>query len=257
MIMSQYVLEVNHLNKCYGKNKENQFHVLKDVAFHIEAGEFVGIMGPSGAGKTTLLNVISTLDQPTSGTIEIAGTNITTMKQNQLADFRSQQLGFIFQDFNLLENLTVYENIALPLSLQGVATKQIKPSVLKVANNLGIQDILTKYPVEISGGQKQRVAAARALIHEPAMILADEPTGSLDSKNAKSLMETLVHMNENLGTSIMLVTHDPLSASYCKRILFIQDGQLYKEIHRNHTRNEFHQNILDVLAEFNTSSELN
>lgn len=257
MIMSQYVLEVNHLNKCYGKNKENQFHVLKDVSFHIEAGEFVGIMGPSGAGKTTLLNVISTLDQPTSGTIKIAGTNITTMKQNQLADFRSQQLGFIFQDFNLLENLTVYENIALPLSLQGVATKEIKPSVLKVANNLDIKEILPKYPVEISGGQKQRVAAARALIHEPAMILADEPTGSLDSKNAKSLMETLVHMNENLGTSIMLVTHDPLSASYCKRILFIQDGQLYKEIHRNHTRNEFHQNILDVLAEFNTPSELN
>ncbi|API91930.1 MULTISPECIES: ABC transporter ATP-binding protein [Virgibacillus] len=253
--MTQSVLQVNHLNKLYGKHKETQYHALKDVSFEMNTGEFVGIMGPSGAGKTTLLNVISTLDQATDGSVKIAGTDITKMKQNQLADFRSQQLGFIFQDFNLLENLTVYENIALPLSLQGVAVKQIKPSVLKVAENLGIQDILPKYPVTISGGQKQRVAAARALVHEPALILADEPTGALDSKNARSLMETFVHMNENLGTSIMLVTHDPLSASYCQRILFIQDGQLYKEIHRNHTRSAFHQDILNVLSEFNTPSE--
>ncbi|MBR7797137.1 MAG: ABC transporter ATP-binding protein [Bacillota bacterium] len=254
--MSQPVLHVNHLNKVYGKKNENQFHALKDVSFDIESGEFVGIMGPSGAGKTTLLNVISTLDQSSSGTIEIAGTNITAMKQNQLADFRSEQLGFIFQDFNLLENLTVYENIALPLSLKGVSTRHIKPSVMNVAQKLGIEKIIDKYPITISGGQKQRVAAARALVHEPAMILADEPTGALDSKNAKSLMETLVHLNEKLNTSIMLVTHDPLSASYCQRILFIQDGQLYKEIHRNTTRNSFHQEILDVLAEFATSNEL-
>ncbi|GAA0421340.1 ABC transporter ATP-binding protein [Virgibacillus salarius] len=254
--MSQPVLHVNHLNKVYGKKNENQFHALKDVSFDIESGEFVGIMGPSGAGKTTLLNVISTLDQSSSGTIEIAGTNITAMKQNQLADFRSEQLGFIFQDFNLLENLTVYENIALPLSLKGISTRYIKPSVMNVAQKLGIEKIIDKYPITISGGQKQRVAAARALVHEPAMILADEPTGALDSKNAKSLMETLVHLNEKLNTSIMLVTHDPLSASYCQRILFIQDGQLYKEIHRNTTRNSFHQEILDVLAEFATSNEL-
>src|SRR5699024_11129638 len=180
----------------------------------------------------------------------IAGTNITSMKQNQLADFRSEQLGFIFQDFNLLENLTVYENIALPLSLQGVSSKKIKPNVEKVAQRLGIESILKKYPVTISGGQKQRVAAARALVHEPAMILADEPTGALDSKNAKSLMETIMDLNENHDVSIMLVTHDPLSASYCQRIMFIQDGKLYKEINRNSTREVFHQQILNVLAEF-------
>lgn len=253
--MAQSVLQVNHLNKVYGKRKETQYHALIDISFEMKQGEFVGIMGASGAGKTTLLNVISTLDQASSGSVKIAGTDVTNMKQNHLADFRSKQLGFIFQDFNLLENLTVYENIALPLSLQGVAVKNIKPSVLKVAKNLGIEEILPKYPVTISGGQKQRVAAARALVHEPALILADEPTGALDSKNARSLMETFVHMNENLGTSIMLVTHDPLSASYCQRILFIQDGQLYKEIHRTHRRNEFHQAILDVLSEINKPNE--
>jgi putative ABC transport system ATP-binding protein len=248
--MNQPVLQVKNLYKTYGKKGENRFSALNNVSFDIKQGEFVGIMGPSGAGKTTLLNVISTLDKASEGTIKIAGTNITDMKQGQLADFRSEQLGFIFQDFNLLENLTVYENIALPLSLQGVPTKKIKPAVSKVAGKLGIDEILKKYPVTISGGQKQRAAAARALVHDPAMILADEPTGALDSKNANSLMETIVHLNENHDVSIMLVTHDPLSASYCRRIMFIQDGKLYKEIHRDGTRTKFHQEILDVLAEF-------
>ena len=248
--MNQPVLQVKNLHKVYGKKNENRFTALNDVSFDMEKGEFVGIMGPSGAGKTTLLNVISTLDKASKGSIEIAGTNITTMKQGQLADFRSEQLGFIFQDFNLLENLTVYENIALPLSLQGVSSKKIKPAVNKVAEKLGIEGILNKYPVTMSGGQMQRAAAARALVHEPAMILADEPTGALDSKNANSLMETIVHLNENHDVSIMLVTHDPLSASYCKRILFIQDGKLYKEIHRTGSRTAFHQEILDVLADF-------
>ncbi|WP_042221279.1 ABC transporter ATP-binding protein [Oceanobacillus manasiensis] len=248
--MNQSVLDVHQLNKIYGKKSEKQFHALNGVSFAMTEGEFVGVMGPSGAGKTTLLNVISTLDTATNGSVKIAGTDITTMKQGQLADFRSSQLGFIFQDFNLLENLTVYENIALPLSLQGVSVRKIKPAVESVVAKLGIESILNKYPVTISGGQKQRVAAARALVHEPALILADEPTGALDSKNARSLMETMVHLNENHTTSIMLVTHDPLSASYCERILFIQDGKLYKEIHRNGTRGEFHQDILDVLAQF-------
>ncbi len=248
--MKQSVLDVHQLNKLYGKKSEKQFHALNSVSFAMAEGEFVGVMGPSGAGKTTLLNVISTLDTATNGSVKIAGTDITAMKQGQLADFRSSQLGFIFQDFNLLENLTVYENIALPLSLQSVAVRNIKPAVESVATKLGIEAILNKYPVTISGGQKQRVAAARALVHEPALILADEPTGALDSKNARSLMETMVHLNENHGTSIMLVTHDPLSASYCERILFIQDGKLYKEIHRNSTRSAFHQDILDVLAQF-------
>lgn len=254
--MNQSVLKVKNLHKVYGKKNENQYHALNNVSFDMEQGEFVGIMGPSGAGKTTLLNVISTLDNASEGVIEIAGTNITKMKQGQLADFRSEQLGFIFQDFNLLENLTVYENIALPLSLQGVPSRKIKPAVIKVSEKLGIESLLKKYPVTISGGQKQRAAAARALVHEPAMILADEPTGALDSKSATSLMETIAHLNDNHDVSIMLVTHDPLSASYCRRIMFIQDGKLYKEIHRDGSRAEFHKQILDVLAEFASAQDM-
>lgn len=253
--MSKTVVNVNGVHKVFGKRNENQYRALNGVSFDIKAGEFVGIMGPSGAGKTTLLNIVSTLDNSTDGKIEIAGTDITQMKQKQLADFRSEQLGFIFQDFNLLENLTVYENIALPLSLQGVPSRKIKPAVQEVAAKLGIEAILEKYPVTVSGGQKQRAAAARALVHEPAIILADEPTGALDSKSAKSLMEAMVHLNQNHDVSIMLVTHDPLSASYCDRILFIQDGELYREINRKGNRSEFHQDILSVLSEFTSPHE--
>lgn len=253
--MSQTVVNAKNIFKTFGKRNEMQFSALNDVSFTIQEGEFVGIMGPSGAGKTTLLNVISTLEKPTEGTVEISNIEITKMKQRQLDDFRSTKLGFIFQDFNLLENLTVYENIALPLSLQGVSIKKIKPSVVNVAKKLGIANILDKYPVTISGGQKQRAAAARALVHEPAIILADEPTGSLDSKNAKSLMEAMVDLNNNEDVSIMLVTHDPLSASYCKRILFIQDGKLYKEIYREGSTQEFHQQILHILSEFVANDE--
>lgn len=254
--MNTSVLDVKNVRKIYGKKGENQSHALKGVTLTIEKGEFVGIMGPSGSGKTTLLNVISTLDRPTDGVIEIAGTNITQMKQNQLADFRSQKLGFIFQDFNLLENLTVYENIALPLSLQGIASREIGTRVTKVAQTLGIEDILQNYPVQISGGQKQRAAAARALVHQPAILLADEPTGSLDSKNAKSLLETMSNLNANHQVSILMVTHDALSASYCKRILFIRDGQLYTEIHRTGERQPFFKQILDVLAELGASHDV-
>ncbi|WEG14327.1 ABC transporter ATP-binding protein [Pullulanibacillus sp. KACC 23026] len=251
--MSQIVVNAKNIYKIFGKKHENQFSALNDVSFTIKKGEFVGVMGPSGAGKTTLLNVISTLEKPTNGTVEISDVEITKMKQRELDDFRSTQLGFIFQDFNLLENLTVYENIALPLSLQGVSSRKIKPRVETVAKKLGIESILEKYPATISGGQKQRAAAARALVHEPAIILADEPTGALDSKNAKSLMEALVDLNRRDEVTIMLVTHDPLSASYCKRILFIQDGLLYKEIYREGSTNEFHQHILNVLSEFATT----
>lgn len=247
--MTKTVVKAVNVQKVFGKKTENRFKALDKISFSIEKGEFVGIMGPSGAGKTTLLNVISTLDNATSGTIEIAGTDITKMKQNQLADFRSEQLGFIFQDFNLLENLTLYENIALPLSLQGVRSPKIKSSVQQVAKKLGISPILNKYPATVSGGQKQRVAAARALVHEPAIILADEPTGALDSKNAHSLMQTMELLNKDHAVSIMLVTHDPLSASYCERIIFIQDGALYKEIQRQGDQQQFHQQILEVLAE--------
>ncbi|MEK4418606.1 ABC transporter ATP-binding protein [Bacillus sp. FSL K6-0268] len=253
--MSKPVVYVNKVKKVYGRKGENQFHALKGVSFVIEEGEFVGIMGPSGSGKTTLLNVISTLDQATEGRITIAGIDITKMKANELSDFRSQKLGFIFQDFNLLENLSVYENIALPLSLQGRSSREIKGKVYDVTGILGITSILSKYPVEISGGQKQRTAAARALVHKPAIILADEPTGALDSKNATSLLETLQQLNKEQDVSIMMVTHDPYSASYCKRILFIQDGELYKQIHRSDTRDVFYKEILDVLATIDTFSK--
>ncbi|WIG15620.1 ABC transporter ATP-binding protein [Bacillus thuringiensis] len=253
--MSKTVLQVNKVEKVYGKKGENQSHALKGVSFSIEEGEFVGIMGPSGSGKTTLLNVISTLDKATEGIITIAGTDITKMRTNELSDFRSQKLGFIFQDFNLLENLSIYENIALPLSLQGRSSHEIKTKVKDVTDMLGINAILSKYPAEISGGQKQRTAAARALVHNPAMILADEPTGALDSKNATSLLEAMQQLNTEQDVSIMMVTHDPYSASYCRRILFIQDGELYKQIHRSNTREGFYKEILDVLATLGTTSK--
>lgn len=246
------VLDVKNIEKIYGKKGENQSHALKGLSFSIQNGEFVGIMGPSGSGKTTLLNVVSTLDKVTNGTVEITGLDITKMKQSELSDFRSQKLGFIFQDFNLLENLTIYENIALPLSLQGVHSKKIGPRVETVAGMLGITAILSRYPSEVSGGQKQRTAAARAIVHVPAIILADEPTGALDSKNAISLLNSMKDLNEEQNVSILMVTHDPFSASYCRRILFVRDGEIYKEIYRSSTREVFYKEILDVLADLGT-----
>lgn len=250
--MMNSVVEVKNVQKIYGKSGENKSHALKKLSFSIHEGEFVGIMGPSGSGKTTLLNVISTLDNATNGIVEIAGTDITKMKSNELSDFRAQKLGFIFQDFNLLENLSIHENIALPLSLQGITSGKIGTKVEKVAVTLGISEILSKYPSEVSGGQKQRAAAARAIVHEPAIILADEPTGALDSKNAKSLLDAMSNLNQDQGVSILMVTHDSFSASYCQRILFIRDGELYKEIHRNGTRESFYKEILNVLVELGT-----
>ncbi|WP_010050578.1 ABC transporter ATP-binding protein [Carnobacterium maltaromaticum] len=250
--MNESVVSIKDVRKVYGKKNENQFEALKGLSFEIEKGEFVGIMGPSGSGKTTLLNVLATLDTATSGTIKIAGKDITHLNSDQLSDFRAAQLGFIFQDFNLLENLTMYENIALPLSLQDVTSKKIMPKVEKIAKTLDITRILNSYPTEVSGGQKQRVAAARALVHEPAILLGDEPTGALDSKNAKSLLESMKGLNEEQAVTILLVTHDAYSASYCKRILFIQDGVIFKELKRKESREEFYHEILDVLADFGT-----
>ncbi|MGN7312282.1 ABC transporter ATP-binding protein [Alkalicoccobacillus gibsonii] len=252
--MTNSVVRVSNVEKVYGKKGENQYKALNNVSMEIDKGEFVGIMGPSGSGKTTLLNVISTLDGISNGIIQIDGTDITTMNQNQLADFRAQKLGFIFQDFNLLESMTVYENIALPLSLQNVSTKEISPKVHAVAKTLDIESILQKYPAQLSGGQKQRSAAARALVHNPSMLLGDEPTGALDSKNAQSLLETMTHLHEDHNITIMMVTHDANAASYCKRIIFIQDGELYKEITRTGTREEFFRQILDELAALGTQA---
>ena len=240
------IIEANELTKVYGKNNEKKTEALKGISFAIDKGEFIGIMGASGSGKSTLLNILSTLDHPSSGNIRINEKDITKLRGDALADFRSREIGFIFQDFNLLENLTASENIAVPLSLQGVRPKKI---IQQVANRLSISQILDKYPSEISGGQKQRVAAARALITEPTILFGDEPTGALDSKSAKDLLDMMDDLNKNDQVSILLVTHDPLSASYCKRILFIKDGKIHQEIKRNNqTQEDFYRHILVILG---------
>lgn len=245
------IMTVNDLHKTYGKAGSKQYEALKGIDFNINAGEFVGIMGASGSGKTTLLNMLATLDQPTSGEVTINQQPITHLKGNQLADFRAKEIGFIFQDFNLLETMTAYENIALPLTLQNTAAKKIKPAVESVATQLGIAEFLTNYPNELSGGQKQRVAAARALINEPAMLFGDEPTGALDSKSARELLELFTKINREQAVSILLVTHDPFSASYCQRILFIKDGKIGQELQRaDLSRKDFYQQILDTLGTF-------
>ncbi|BFK82110.1 ABC transporter ATP-binding protein [Clostridium baratii] len=213
----------------------------------------MGPSGPSGSGKTTLLNILSTLDNSTSGVVRIDGTDITHMKSDELSDFRSQKLGFIFQDFNLLENLSLYENIALPLYLQGISSRKIDKRVKEVAKTLDILKILKKYPTEVSGGQKQRTAAARALVHNPAIILGDEPTGALDSKNATSMLEAMTNLNKNQGVSILMVTHDAYSASYCDRILFIRDGKIFNELKKESNQDEFYKEILDVVANMDTN----
>lgn len=248
--MTNQIVTINHLQKIYGKQKENEHMALKDISFTIDTGEFVGIMGPSGSGKTTLLNILATLDTATKGEVTITGEDITQLKTNQLAEFRSKKLGFIFQNFNLLDNLSIYENIALPLSLQNESSVNIRKMVEKIAATLDITRILNNYPNEVSGGQQQRAAAARALVHQPSLLLGDEPTGALDSKNAKSLLESMKALNEEQLVTILLVTHDAFSASYCKRILFIKDGMLFKEIHREGTRHEFYKEILAVLEQY-------
>jgi len=245
------VVEINEVTKTYGKKNQKQYQALKGVSFEVESGEFVGIMGASGSGKTTLLNILSTLDKPTSGSVKINGNDVTELKGNQLADFRSSEIGFIFQDFNLLESLTARENIALPLSLQNVSPKEIAPKVESIASTLGIEAILDSYPTEVSGGQKQRIAAARALVHNPSVLFGDEPTGALDSQSATELLDTMRKLNEQQQVSILLVTHDPYSASYAKRILFIKDGQIGTELTRgDKSQQDFYQEILVELGTF-------
>lgn len=242
------VLKVKNIEKYYG-NKKNLTKAINNISFEVDKGEFVGIMGPSGSGKTTLLNCIATIDKATTGTIQIEDRDITTLSRKKIEKFRREHLGFIFQEFNLLDTLTVYENIALALSVVGVKGSEIDEKVKVVSNKLGISDILAKFPYEISGGQKQRVACARAIINEPALILADEPTGSLDSKSARVLLENLEDLNESLNSTIMMVTHDAFTASYCKRILFIKDGKIFSELIRgNDDRKEFFKRIIEVVT---------
>jgi putative ABC transport system ATP-binding protein len=240
------VLTTKNLKKVYG-SRGNVYTALQDIDLNIKEGEFVGIMGPSGAGKTTLLNIISTIDKPSSGTVTIDGEDIVKMSEEKLSVFRRNKLGFIFQDFNLLDTLTVEENIILPLTLSKVNINEIEKRLKEVSLSLGIDDILNKYPYEISGGQKQRTAAARAIVNRPTLVLADEPTGALDSKSSSELLQALSDLNEKNGATIMLVTHDAFAASYCKRIIFIKDGLLFTELARGGSRKEFFQKILDVL----------
>lgn len=248
---NQAIVSVSDLHKTYGGKNEKQYEALKGINFDVQSGEFVGIMGASGSGKTTLLNMLATLDRPTSGSVKINDQDVTKLKGNKIADFRANEIGFIFQDFNLLETLTAEENIALPLSLQGVRRSAINQAVNAVATTLSIEDLLKKYPTELSGGQKQRVAAARAIVHKPALLLGDEPTGALDSNSARELLELLTDINQKQGVSVLLVTHDPFSASFCDRILFIKDGVIGQELKRNgDSRTEFYQNILEKLGTF-------
>ncbi|MCR4690499.1 MAG: ABC transporter ATP-binding protein [Lachnospiraceae bacterium] len=243
------LLEVIHAEKYYG-NKGNLTAALNDLSFSVDEGEFVGIMGASGSGKTTLLNCISTIDKLSAGKVLLSGQNINELKGKQLDRFRSHKLGFIFQDFNLLDTMTAEENIALSLSIKGVPAKEIREKVEKAAETLGISQQLSKFPSEMSGGQKQRVAAARAVVTDPELVLADEPTGALDSKASKSLMESLRKLNETRNATILMVTHDSFSASYAGRIIFIKDGKIFTEILReeNETRKDFFKRIVDVTS---------
>lgn len=240
------VLEVKNIEKYYG-NKSNLTKAIDNISFTIEKGEFVGIMGASGSGKTTLLNCISTIDRVTAGKIIINNQDITRLKGNNLNKFRREELGFIFQDFNLLDTLTAYENIVLALTIQKVKPKEIEERVQEIAKKLEITDILNKYPYQISGGQKQRVASARAIITNPKLVLADEPTGALDSKSARQLLESFENLNQKLSATILMVTHDSFTASYASRILFIKDGKIFNELIKGEsTRKEFFEKIIEV-----------
>lgn len=242
------VLEVKSIEKYYG-SKSNLTKAIDNISFTVEKGEFVGIMGASGSGKTTLLNCISTIDRVTSGNILIQGEDITKLRGNKLNKFRREELGFIFQDFNLLDTLTAYENIALALTIQKVSAKEIDKRVQEIASKLGIENILNKYPYQISGGQKQRVASARAIVTNPKLVLADEPTGALDSKSARQLLENFEYLHEKIQATILMVTHDAFTASYADRILFIKDGKIFNELVKGkNTRKEFFGKIIEVVT---------
>lgn len=240
------ILVARKVRKTYGKRTLQQ-EVLKGIDLEVEKGEFVGIMGPSGSGKTTLLNVLCSIDTVTDGIVEINGQKLQGMKERALAKFRREQLGFVFQDYNLLDTLTVKENILLPLSMSTIPRAAAEARLQEIVQILGIKDVLKKYPNEISGGQKQRTSAARALISNPSLIFADEPTGALDSKSASALLDNLANINEAKQVTIMMVTHDAVAASFCSRVLFLKDGQLYTELYKGEkSRTEFFQQILNT-----------
>lgn len=242
------ILKIDKIEKYYG-SRSSLTKAIDNISFSVNKGEFVAIMGASGSGKTTLLNCISTIDRVTSGHIYVAGMDITKLKGNALNKFRREELGFIFQDFNLLDTLTAYENIALALSIQNVAPSKIDEKIKKVAKQLDIINVLEKYPYQMSGGQKQRVASARAIITEPKLILADEPTGALDSKSSRMLLERFQELNQEMAATILMVTHDAFTASYASHVIFIKDGKIFNEIHRGkNNRKEFFDKIIDVVT---------
>lgn len=250
------VLEIESLKKYYGKAK-NQTKALDGITFQVMPGEFLGIMGSSGSGKSTLLNCIATVIRPSSGSIAMNGRQVQTLKGAALADYRGKEIGYLFQNFELLDNLTGQENILLPLSLHGVSENESRKRLEQLASYLEVTDVLNKFPAQMSGGEKQRIAAARALILNPGIILADEPTGALDSKNAKALMEKLSGLNRDENATILMVTHDSNAASYCRRILFIQDGIIFHELRRDipdESRQEFYSRILQVMAQLGGGS---
>jgi len=242
------ILQVKNVEKYYG-SKSSLTKAINDISFEVEKGEFVAIMGASGSGKTTLLNLISTIDKVTAGEIFVDGENITKLKGNKLNKFRRDKLGFIFQDFNLLDTLTGYENISLSLSIQNISYSEQKKRIEDIASKLGITKILNKYPYQMSGGEKQRIASARAIITNPSLILADEPTGALDSKSSKQLLNNFEYLNNELKSTILMVTHDAFTASYASRVIFIKDGKIFNEIQKgDSSRKEFFDNIIDVVT---------
>lgn len=242
------ILKLDNVKKYYGVHT-NITKAVDGISFHIDEGEFVAIMGASGSGKTTLLNCISTIDNCTAGHIYVGDKDITKIKEDDMADFRRENLGFIFQDFNLLDTLSIEENISLSLIINSEDPNKVDHKVKDIATKLGIADVLKKFPYEVSGGQRQRCACAMALINHPKLILADEPTGALDSKSSKMLLETMADMNKKLNATILMVTHDSFSASFCGRVLFLKDGKIFNEIVRgNKSRKEIFDEIIDVLT---------
>ena len=249
------LLQVTKLTKIYGR-RGAATRALDGVNLSLEAGEYVGIMGASGSGKTTLLNCVSTIDRPTSGSILVEGRELTKLRGRELTRFRRERLGFIFQDCNLLDTLTAFENIALALSIVGTPAQEIRPRAEETARLLGIEDCLEKYPYQMSGGQQQRCAAARAIVTHPALVLADEPTGALDSKSAKLLLERLEVLNRERGTTILMVTHDAFTASCCRRVVFLRDGQIFQELIRGaQDRRSFFAQIIRVITQLGGEME--
>ena len=243
------MLKVQNVSKVYGSKKNTKLYMaLRSISFEVNEGEFIGVMGASGSGKTTLLNILGSIDKPTTGRFFMNDRDITTFSKKQLARHRMDNIGFIFQDYNLLETMTLKENIILPLALVGYKANIIEEKLRKIVSDLGITEVLEKYPYEVSGGEQQRAAACRALITNPKIILADEPTGNLDSKSGKDLLELLTYINRDYRATILMVTHDVFAASYCQKIMFIRDGEIYNELYAGENKREFFDSIIDVMS---------